>query len=140
MPARGKLTLRMSLRALSLAALLLAATPQALAQQQEAPIEGGAPIEYVSELAELLGRAHAIRSICNGDADQTWRNYMFNMLAIEAPDSGPRKSQLTSAFNRGFRSQTSNSRDCSSDMSAVEAQIASRGRELAEMIASSYLR
>jgi uncharacterized protein (TIGR02301 family) len=138
MPAPGKLTLRMSLRALSLAAMLFAATPQAL--PQEAPVEGGAPIEYVSELAELLGRAHAIRSLCNGDSDQTWRNYMFNMLAIEAPDSGPRKSQLTSAFNRGFRSQSNSSRDCSSDMPAVEAQIATRGRELAEMIAASYLR
>lgn len=127
----------MSLRAAALAVLLIAAPGHALAQ--EAPIGGGAPIEYVAELAELLGKAHAIRSICNGDDDQTWRNYMFNMLAIEAPESGPRKSQLTSAFNRGFRTQSGSSKNCSSDMPKLEAQIASRGRALAELIASSYL-
>jgi uncharacterized protein (TIGR02301 family) len=127
----------MSLRALGLAALLFTAVPApALAQQVS---ESSAPIEYVSELAELLGRAHAIRSACNGDSDQTWRNYMFNMLAIEAPDSGPRKSQLTGAFNRGFRSQTNAARDCGS-VGGLEAQIAARGRVLAEMIANSYLR
>jgi uncharacterized protein (TIGR02301 family) len=131
----------MSLRAVALAGLLFAAVaPPALAQEQEVPFTGGAPIEYVAELAELLGRAHAIRSTCNGDSDQTWRNYMFNMMAIEAPDSGPRKSQLTSAFNRGFRSQSSSARDCNSDVAQVEGQIAARGRVLAEMIANSYLR
>jgi uncharacterized protein (TIGR02301 family) len=131
--------LRMSLRAIALAACVLAVVPGP-ARAQEGPVGGGAPIEYVVELAELLGQAHAIRSICNGDDDQTWRNYMFNMLAIEAPESGARKSQLTSAFNRGFRKQSNSARNCSSDMSQVEAQIASRGRVLAEMIASSYLR
>ncbi len=130
--------MRMSLRAVALACVL--AVVPGRAQAQEAPLGGGAPIEYVVELAELLGQAHAIRSICNGDDDQTWRNYMFNMLAIEAPESGGRKSQLTSAFNRGFRKQSNSARNCSSDIAQVEAQIASRGRVLAEMIASSYLR
>ena len=37
----------------------------------------------MSDLAETLGQAHAVRSACNGDADQTWRNYMMNLLAIE---------------------------------------------------------
>jgi uncharacterized protein (TIGR02301 family) len=100
---------------------------------------GGPPFETLLELAELLGRAHAIRSVCQGDADQTWRNYMFNMLAIEAPDSGPRKSQLTSAFNRGFRSQQGASRTCTPEMGREEAQIAARGRVLAEAVANSYL-
>ena len=128
----------MNLRALGIAVCLLASAP-APALSQEFPAEG-APMEYLGELAELLGRAHAIRSACHGDADQTWRNYMFNMLAVEAPDSGPRKSQLTSAFNRGFRSQSNSVRNCTADVAKVEAQIAARGRVLAELIANSYLR
>jgi uncharacterized protein (TIGR02301 family) len=127
----------MTLRALGLAACLFAATA-APAFAQEVP-DSGAPMENLLELAELLGRAHALRSACNGDSDQTWRNYMFNMLAIEAPESGPRKSQLTSAFNRGFRSQSGAARQCGAGVAQLEAQIAARGRVLAETIANSYL-
>jgi uncharacterized protein (TIGR02301 family) len=132
----------MSLRFLSLAApilaaFVLAATPRP-AQAQEG-IGPGPPVEILSQLAELLGQAHAIRSLCNGDADQTWRNYMFNMLAIEAPAGSPRKSALTSAFNRGFRTQSNVTRSCSSDMGKLEADIAARGRALAESAANSYL-
>jgi len=132
----------MSLRALSLAAPILAALVLAAAPRPAQAQEGigpGPPSETLAQLAELLGQAHAIRSLCNGDADQTWRNYMFNMLAIEAPESGPRKSALTSAFNRGFRTQSNATRSCSSDMGKLEAQIAARGRALAESAANSYL-
>jgi uncharacterized protein (TIGR02301 family) len=127
----------MSLRALPLA-LLLAATAVvgAPARAQEA---GGPPLETLVELADLLGRAHAIRSACNGDNDQTWRNYMFNMLAIEAPAGSPRKSALTGAFNRGFREQAARSGKCTPESQREEAQIAARGRALAETVAASYL-
>src|SRR5690349_20503690 len=117
----------MSLRALPLA-LLLAAVVGAPARAQEA----GPPLDQLVELADLLGRAHAIRSACNGDADQTWRNYMFNMLAIEAPGGSPRKSALTGAFNRGFREQAARSSKCTPDSQREEAQIVVRGRALAE--------
>ena len=126
----------MSLRALPLA-LLLAATAVvgAPARAQEA----GPSLDTLVELADLLGRAHAIRSACNGDADQTWRNYMFNMLAIEAPGGSPRKSALTGAFNRDFRDQAARSGKCTPDSQREEAQIAARGRALAETVAGSYL-
>jgi len=130
----------MSLRALPSAlalALLLAANAVggAPARAQEA----GPPTETLVELADLLGRAHAIRSACNGDADQTWRNYMFNMLAIEAPAGSPRKSALTGAFNKGFRDQAQRSSKCTPESQREEAQIAARGRALAETVAASYL-
>src|SRR5690242_11681527 len=105
----------MSLRALPRTmalALLLAATAVAGAP---ARAQEGAPLDTLVELADLLGRAHAIRSACNGDSDQTWRNYMFNMLAIEAPAGSPRKSALTGAFNRGFRDQAARSGRCTAD-------------------------
>jgi hypothetical protein len=56
----------------------------AMAQEPEPPI-ASAPIEMVAGLAEVLGRAHAVRTVCNGDTDSTWRNYMLNLMAIEAP-------------------------------------------------------
>lgn len=124
----------MSLRALVLA-LLLASPLPALAQEPPAP---GPPVQILTDLAETLGQAHAVRSLCNGESDQTWRDYMTNMLAIEAP-SGPLARSLTSAFNRGFRNQSSRTKTCTADMPRVEAEIAARGRTLAEMVAASYL-
>jgi uncharacterized protein (TIGR02301 family) len=117
------------------AAALLCLSPVAAAQEQ--PL-GGPPAEVLNDLAETLGQAHAVRAACNGDSDQTWRNYMMNLLAIEAP-SGPRRSSMTSAFNRGYRSQNSRTSTCTSDMPRIEAEIAARGRALAETAANSYL-
>jgi uncharacterized protein (TIGR02301 family) len=98
-----------------------------------------APLDILVDLAETLGEAHAIRSLCNGDQDQTWRNYMFSMLNMEGPTGSPRRSAMTSAFNRGFRTQSSRNRSCTPDMPGLEAQIAARGRALAESVAATYL-
>jgi uncharacterized protein (TIGR02301 family) len=129
-----------------LAFLAAAVSAPALAQEADvpgAPVEearsfSGAPLGTLEDLAETLGEAHAIRALCNGDGDQTWRNYMFEMMALEAP-GGPRRSALTGAFNRGYRRQSGSRTECSPDMVAIEASIASRGRQLAESAAASYL-
>mgnify|MGYP003457323114 CR=1 FL=1 len=127
----------MSLRTLTVAACLALAPLSAVAQEPEPPI-ASAPIEMVAGLAEILGRAHAVRTVCNGDNDSTWRNYMLNLMAIEAP-SGSRRAALTDAFNRGYRGQNRETSACTDQMPAVEAGIARRGRELADAIARSYL-
>jgi uncharacterized protein (TIGR02301 family) len=128
----------MSLRTLgAIACLLLVLWPVPAAAQ--APPIREAPIETLVDLAETLGEAHAIRSLCNGDQDQTWRNYMFSMLNMEGPTGSPRRSAMTSAFNRGFRTQSSRNRSCTPDMPGLEAQIAARGRVLAESVAATYL-
>ena len=137
MCARGRIALRMSLRTLGVIACLLAFSPMP-ASAQEPPIRE-APIDILVDLAETLGEAHAIRSLCNGDQDQTWRNYMFSMLNMEGPTGSPRRSAMTSAFNRGFRNQSSRNRSCTPDLPGLEAQIAARGRALAESVAASYL-
>jgi uncharacterized protein (TIGR02301 family) len=132
--ARGRIALRMSLRTLGVLACLLVLPAAA----QEPPIRE-APIEMLVDLSETLGEAHAIRSLCNGDQDQTWRDYMFRMLNMEGQTGSPRRSAMTSAFNRGFRTQSSRHRSCTPDMPGLEAQIAARGRALAESVAASYL-
>jgi uncharacterized protein (TIGR02301 family) len=127
----------MSLRIL-LAAIALGLVP-APALAQDPPAAEGAPIELVSDLAETLGRAHAVRTLCNGDQDSTWRNYMLNLMAIEAPPGSSRRSALTDAFNRGYRGQSRETSACTDQMPAIEAGIARRGRELADAVARSYL-
>lgn len=131
----------MMLRAILFATALAVSAAPALAQDPEleepAPPRN-APIEIVSELAETLGRAHAVRTLCNGDSDSTWRNYMLNLMSYEAP-SGDRRASLTDAFNRGYRGQNRETSSCTAGMPAIEADIARRGRELSEAIALSYL-
>lgn len=131
----------MTLRALIFAAILIAPAAPALAQEPDpepaAAPPREAPIEIVAELAEVLGRAHAIRTLCNGDQDSTWRNYMLNLMAYEG--GGGRRAALTDAFNRGYRGQNRDTGACTASMTALEAGIARRGRELSEAIARSYL-
>jgi uncharacterized protein (TIGR02301 family) len=129
----------MTLRALLLAAMLVVPAVPALAQEPEpaAAPPREAPLEMVAELAEVLGRAHAIRTLCNGDQDSTWRNYMLNLMAYEG--GGGRRATLTDAFNRGYRGQNRDTGTCTSSMTALEAGIARRGRELSDAIARSYL-
>ncbi len=128
----------MSLRTLLIAGLLALAPVPAFAQEPEIPV-GQAPIEMVADLAEVLGRAHAVRTLCNGDNDSTWRNYMLNLMAIEAP-AGSRRASLTDAFNRGYRGQNRDTPACNDQMPRIEAGIARRGREISDQIARSYLR
>jgi len=129
----------MSLRLLALAAVVSAFAAPAFAQDPdvEPAIPREAPIGMVVELAETLGRAHAVRTLCNGDQDSTWRNYMLNLIAYEG--GGLRRAALTDGFNRGYRGQNRETSSCTPGMTAIEAAIARRGRELSEAIAQSYL-
>lgn len=130
----------MTLRALVLAAILVLPAAPALAQPAD-PVPAPpreAPLGMVTELAEVLGRAHAIRTLCNGDQDSTWRSYMLNLMAYEGGGNG-RRAALTDAFNRGYRGQNRDTSTCTASMTSLEAAIARRGRELSDAIALSYL-
>ncbi len=128
--------------ALFAAALAFLAAP-AMAQEDDpeepaAEPQRSAPIGLLSDLAEVLGRAHAVRTLCNGDQDSTWRNYMLNLMAYEA-GTGDRRAAMTDAFNRGYRGQNRETSSCTAGMPAIEAGIARRGRELSDEIARGYL-
>ena len=117
-----------------MAAALAACLWPAPAQGQQA----GPDFDLVLQLATTLGEAHAIRSMCNSDSDQTWRNYMLGLLDIEAT-TPQRRSALSSAFNRGYRSQERAANGCPPSMVRAEADLAARGRALADAIAKTYL-
>ena len=125
-------------RNVCLSLVLFAGLGAAPAQAQEETTTGPR-LETLAELAETLGEAHAIRALCNGDTDQTWRNYMQSLLDMEAPGGGQRRAALTGAFNRGYRTQSSQRKSCTPDLRQVEAQIAAHGHAIADAIAKSYL-
>ncbi len=125
--------------ALACASALLLALPAFAQEPGEEPAPPReAPLHMVSELAETLGRAHAVRTLCNGDQDSTWRSYMLNLMAYEA-GSGDRRAAMTDAFNRGYRGQNRETSNCTAGTPAIEAAIARRGRELSDEIARGYL-
>lgn len=125
--------------ALLAATLVFAASPSSAQTPPDARYEPTPPpVEFLIELAEILGQAHAIRTACNGEGDQTWRAYMMEMMSIEAP-RGNRRSQLTRAFNQGYRTQSRRTRSCTPEVAEIEAQLAARGRMLSETITRIYL-
>ena len=124
--------------AVPFACALIMSLPVRAQEPQIADGPQAAPINLIRDLAEILGRAHAVRTLCNGDQDVTWRNYMVNMMSYEAP-SGPRRAAVTEAFNRGYRSQTRETPACSNASARIEAGIAARGKDLADEIARAYM-
>lgn len=125
--------------AAAISAALLFSSPAIAQEPPEARYEPTPPpLDLLVDLADILGQAHAIRTTCNGEGDQTWRAYMMEMMSIEAP-GGRRRSELTRAFNQGYRTQSRRARSCTSDLAQVEAELANRGRMLSETITRIYL-
>ena len=110
-----------------------AATPTGTVQE-DAALEGD-----LTQLAKVLGRAHALRVSCNGQADQVWRMYMREFLDVEAPDTGERRSRLIEAFNTAFRQEQSRSIGCRQEAQQTEADLAVEGRQLADRLAQRYI-
>ena len=90
------------------------------------------------DLAGILGEVHYLRTLCNGQKDQIWRNYMRDFLDIEGQPKS-RRSLFVSAFNRGYKNQRRRTDSCSQSAVNTERHLSSRGRALSEKIAMSYL-
>lgn len=93
----------------------------------------------LTELSRILGGLHALRSACNGPADQTYRSKMTSMLDLEAPDSSQFREPLIVAFNFGFRENGGADGQCAEDKNAAkEAALAKIGRKFALKMAARY--
>lgn len=88
----------------------------------------------LTELTRVLGQIHAIRVICNGTADQTWRNYMLNLLDVEAPGASYRRSQLIETFNSTYLGFQANRPRCDSSLTEQEADLYMRGQSLTDQL------
>ena len=141
------------MRALCLLALLLA-TP-ALAQDSEADrrraaMEAREQAELrvqegmitmnnlLDAMAKNLGQMHYLRTLCFGPDDQHWRDYMAQMLELEAGSDFDTRRDLTQAFNAGYYEKQGRHGSCSVAMSADVAALAENGRALATMLGDPY--
>jgi uncharacterized protein (TIGR02301 family) len=111
--------------------------PAALAQE-ELPVRGPDYLRDASELASILGAAHAIRVGCNGNTDQYWRLYMLDMLAYEAPERSQLRSSLAGAFNDGYASAQRLFPFCDARAVAAEAGYAAQGQTIAGRLTQTY--
>lgn len=93
----------------------------------------------VTTLSENLGKAHAVRVVCNGRDDQYWRGYMQRLLQLEAPSSGGLRRSMVNAFNAGFSTGQAVHTSCSPDTVAAEKRYATTGRDLARRLTSANI-
>lgn len=101
-----------------------------------AALAGRAPEQRQTliDLAYVLGESHALRQTCSGSADQTWRERMNRMMALERPEDGLSR-RMVDAFNAGFMTRRAEHPSCDADAAEAERETARRGRVLAEKLA-----
>ena len=88
----------------------------------------------VIALSEILGKAHAVRLICNGRNDQYWRGYMQKLLDLEAPYEGGLRRSMVNGFNAGFSTASSEYQSCDSRAVAAEKSLAQDGKALTDQL------
>ncbi|GHA93718.1 hypothetical protein GCM10009069_16010 [Algimonas arctica] len=92
----------------------------------------------VEALAKNLGQMHYLRTLCFGEDDQQWREYMSDMLDIEAPGDTSKQRELTQAFNAGYYLEKKRHSVCSQSVSADVAALAENGRSVSRMLGDPY--
>jgi len=92
----------------------------------------------VEALAKNLGQMHYLRTLCFGESDQKWRDYMAAMLDTEAPGDVAKQRELTQAFNAGFYQEKQRHSVCSQSVNADVAALAENGRSVSRMLGDPY--
>ena len=142
------------MRALAVILLLLLPAPalaqESAAERRRAALEARERAELrveegmvtmtslVEAMAKNLGQMHYLRTLCFGQDDQRWRDYMAEMLSIEADTDAATRRELTRAFNAGFYEEQARHGACDSTVSADVAALAENGRSLASMLGDPY--
>lgn len=93
----------------------------------------------VTALAEVLGKAHAIRVTCNGPNDQYWRSYMLRLLELEAPYQGGLRRSLVNGFNAGFSWGSDLHPVCDGNAVNAEKAFAAEGRDLSARLVQANI-
>lgn len=101
-----------------------------------AALAGRAPEQRQTliDLAYVLGEAHALRQVCSGSTDQTWRERMNRMMELERPEDGLNR-RMVDAFNAGFMTRQAEHPSCDSAAAEAERATARRGQALSETLA-----
>ena len=106
--------------------------------QGNLPVRGPDYFRDAADLAGVLGGAHAIRVLCNGNEDQYWRRYMADLLTMEAPEPGNLRSSLVSSFNETYSRTSDQFRICDGRAVEAEARYARTGEEISTRLATHY--
>ncbi len=93
----------------------------------------------VVSLSESLGKAHGIRTLCNGRGDQYWREYMQRLLDVEAPFQGGLRRSMIDGFNAGFKISSDQFNICTQTAIEGEKMYAAEGRELTTRLATANI-
>jgi len=112
----------------------------AAAQQPARPPETpeGRRQQYLGEarqLAHVLGHAHYLRLLCAGRGDQSWRDFMRQLLDREG---GARRTDLIEAFNNGYRVGEERFPSCTAGAQAQENELKAQGLRLADTLAARH--
>lgn len=106
------------------------AAPRPALAQDRSP----AARQSLVELAYVLGESHALRQRCHGAGDQFWRNRMTQLLDVEASDQAL-QARLANSFNTGYAAAQTRFPVCGKPLKDEMAQLAGRGRALADQLA-----
>ena len=130
-------------RSVLIAALMALGAPapsyaQTSTSAQQTPTRNQSYLRDLVSLSDIIGSAHAVRVRCNGEDDQYWRTYMIQILGLEAPTQSSLRTEMVSAFNRGFERESSVSIGCDATANEREANYAVDGERLAAGLAAYY--
>lgn len=127
----------------ALAAFIVVAGFSPLAAQETPPeppvVERPAPYDgELSRLSEILGAIHYLRNLCQEQGEPEWRVAMQRLLDTETNSEPGRRSRLTAAFNRGYRSFAGIHATCTPAAVEAERQYRAEGATLATEITARY--
>jgi uncharacterized protein (TIGR02301 family) len=126
-------------RVLGLAVLGLLVVLPALPAQGQSNVRSQDYFRDVTALAEVLGKAHAVRVVCNGRNDQYWRSYMLRLLELEAPYQGGLRRSMVNGFNAGFSWGGSLHSACDAEAATAEKAYAAEGRDLSARLVQANI-
>ena len=119
------------MRLLIVPLLAVLALPAPSAAQDRSP----AARRTLVDLAYVLGQSHGLALACEGET-QIWRARMARLRDLEAADEAFDR-QLVNGFNAGFVDAQGRFPACSRAARAEATEVATRGRDLAKVIATA---
>jgi len=129
---------RARLIALIVAAFALAGPAAAQNPPRLTETAEGRRLQYQTEarqLAQVLGQAHYLRLLCVGRGDQSWREFMRQLLDREG---GARRTDLVDAFNAGYRAGEERFPACTPGAQAQENELKGQGLRLSDTLSARH--
>ncbi|MEP2830078.1 TIGR02301 family protein [Parvibaculum sp.] len=92
----------------------------------------------VTQLAEVLGGVHHLRTLCGTNEGQLWRNKMIEMMGTLSPGEAERQA-LIKHFNDAFYRYRNAYPNCTPTATSQADRLMQDGHRLAEELAASGL-